>query len=75
MQCDHIRIIMAFYDLNKDERIRIVEQIHKDILNAVKSNTQDLMLACFSDEDTTSEKLLTWLQAEYFLQTNRCSGR
>ncbi len=47
---------MAFYDLDKNERIKIVEQINKDILSEIKNIKKEKTLGYFSDEDTYIRK-------------------
>ncbi len=47
---------MAFYDLNKIERIELVEKINEHILAELKSTKQKYILNYFSDEDTYIRK-------------------
>lgn len=47
---------MAFYDLNKEERINLVEQINSTILSEIKNNKQIKITDYFSDEDTYIRK-------------------
>jgi hypothetical protein len=47
---------MAFYDLSKEERIKVVEQINKDILSEIKNNKPKKIIDHFSDEDTYIRK-------------------
>ena len=47
---------MAFYDLNKSERIELVEKINRQILSELKSGKQKYILDFFSDEDTYIRK-------------------
>ena len=43
---------MGFYDLPKDERDILVEQINKEIANDIGSGKRKYLLRYFSDEDT-----------------------
>lgn len=47
---------MAFYDLSKDERIQLVEQLHTDLLNELWTRKKKKTLAYFADEDTYVRK-------------------
>jgi hypothetical protein len=47
---------MAFYDLSKDERTQLVEQLHTDLLNELKTGRKKKTLAYFADEDTYVRK-------------------
>lgn len=47
---------MAFYDLSKNERTVLVNQIYVDIQEAIVSNKLDSLLLYFSDEDTYIRK-------------------
>jgi HEAT repeat protein len=47
---------MAFYDLSKEERVKVVEQINKTILAEIENNKQTKTTDYFSDEDTYIRK-------------------
>ena len=47
---------MAFYDLTKEERIKLVDEINQDIEYDLVSNTTDKIINYFSDEDTYIRK-------------------
>lgn len=47
---------MAFYDLPKEERVVLVNQINIDIENAISSQKLDKLYLYFSDEDTYIRK-------------------
>ncbi len=47
---------MSFYDLNKSERIELVDKINQQILSELKSGKQKYILDYFSDEDTYIRK-------------------
>lgn len=47
---------MAFYDLNKSERIELVDTINRQILSELKSGKHKFILDIFSDEDTYIRK-------------------
>ena len=47
---------MAFYDLDKDERQKLVEKINNAILSDIKSGKEKNILSYFSDEDTYIRK-------------------
>ena len=47
---------MAFYDLNKSERIELVDKINQHILSELKSGKTKFILDYFSDEDTYIRK-------------------
>jgi HEAT repeat protein len=47
---------MAFYDLSKDERLKLVEEINGFILNEVKAGKLKKTLLYFSDDDTYIRK-------------------
>jgi hypothetical protein len=47
---------MAFYDLSKEERNKVVENINAAILSEIKSGKQKFILDYFSDEDTYIRK-------------------
>lgn len=48
---------MAFYDLPKEERDRLVQQISQVILNGITNGTENKLLPYFSDEDTYIRKI------------------
>ena len=48
---------MAFYDLPKDERKELVEEINQIILSDLSSSKFDRILDFFSDEDTYIRKV------------------
>lgn len=47
---------MAFYDLNKDERAKLIQKISQDIATDIKKKTTKSILNYFSDEDTYIRK-------------------
>ena len=47
---------MAFYDLSKEERLRVVKKINANILANLKKETQKHILNYFSNEDTYIRK-------------------
>jgi len=47
---------MSFYNLSKEQRIKLVEEINSKILSEIKSEKQKNILAYFSDEDTYIRK-------------------
>ena len=47
---------MSFYDLNKEERVKLVEQINKQILAGIEKNKLSVLINYFSDEDTYIRK-------------------
>lgn len=47
---------MGFYDLSKEERVKRVEKIKKDILSDISANEENYILDYFSDEDTYIRK-------------------
>ena len=47
---------MSFYDLSKEQRVKLVEEINSTILSEIKKRQQKSILAYFSDEDTYIRK-------------------
>ncbi len=47
---------MSFYDLSKEQRVKLVEEINANILSEIKSKKQIHILNYFSDEDTYIRK-------------------
>ena len=47
---------MSFYDLDKDERIKVVAKITSEILKDLKTSSTKNTLLYFSDEDTYIRK-------------------
>ena len=47
---------MSFYDLSKEQRVKLVEEINANILSEIKSKKQTHILTYFSDEDTYIRK-------------------
>src|ERR1051326_4085500 len=47
---------MAFYDLSKDERIKLVEKIHLELISDLEKNGRNFFLSLFSNEDTYIRK-------------------
>ncbi len=47
---------MAFYDLDKNHRLQLVEKINKDILSNIQNKKQDKLFTYFSDDDTYIRK-------------------
>ena len=47
---------MSFYDLTKEKRMQLVEQVYKDILLDIQRNKPDKIITYFSDEDTYIRK-------------------
>ena len=47
---------MSFYDLNKEERKKVVNQIYDELLDDLRSSTTNKHLVYFSDEDTYIRK-------------------
>jgi len=47
---------MSFYDLSKEQRVKLVEEINAHILSEIKSKKQTYILNYFSDEDTYIRK-------------------
>ena len=47
---------MSFYDLSKEQRVKLVEEINANILSDLKSKKQTHILNYFSDEDTYIRK-------------------
>ncbi len=47
---------MGFYDLTKEERIKRVEEIGRDILSAIKTDARKNVIRYFSDENTYIRK-------------------
>lgn len=47
---------MGFYDLPKPERIKLVQKMHIQLFEEIKSNTQTAILAYFSNQDTYIRK-------------------
>lgn len=47
---------MKFYGLSKEERIRVVEQTHSDILDDLNNNRSGKLKTYFSDTDTYARK-------------------
>ena len=47
---------MSFYDLAKEQRQKLVAQIHEDILLAIQTDEFDKVLKYFSDDDTYIRK-------------------
>jgi HEAT repeat protein len=47
---------MAFYDLSKPERVKIVGQLSDDILSGIQNNILNKIISYFSDEDTYIRK-------------------
>lgn len=47
---------MAFYDLKKEERLKLVGQIYKDLLSGLKKGNLYTIQKLFSDEDTYVRK-------------------
>ncbi len=47
---------MSFYDLSKEDRVQLVEQIKRNILSEVSKNSLQKTLHYFSDEDTYIRK-------------------
>ena len=47
---------MGFYDLTKEKRMQLVEQVNKDILLDIQRNQLDKIITYFSDEDTYIRK-------------------
>jgi HEAT repeat protein len=47
---------MSFYNLTKEERIKLVEQISANILSDINKGTQTKFIVYFSDEDTYIRK-------------------
>lgn len=50
------RIIMAFYDLSKQQRAHLTAKIRNNILTAIKSGELKKMVAYFGDQDTYTRK-------------------
>ncbi len=55
---------MAFYDLAKEERVKLVGRIHKTILSDLQKNKKTEFLRYFSDEDT-------YIRKSAYLETGR----
>jgi hypothetical protein len=47
---------MSFYDLPKEERVKLVEQINKQILSGIERDKLSTLVNYFSDEDTYIRK-------------------
>jgi HEAT repeat protein len=47
---------MAFYDLNKEQRLHLVDEINKDILVGLQKEKNNSIIKYFSDEDTYIRK-------------------
>jgi HEAT repeat protein len=47
---------MAFYDLPKEERNKLVEQFNTEIISELKSGSTKVIISTFSDEDTYIRK-------------------
>lgn len=47
---------MSFYDLSKEQRVKLVEEINSNILTELKNKKQTHILNYFSDEDTYIRK-------------------
>lgn len=47
---------MAFYDLDKEQRLQLVEKINRDILADIHKERHDSVVIYFSDEDTHIRK-------------------
>ncbi|HTA63161.1 MAG TPA: HEAT repeat domain-containing protein [Bacteroidia bacterium] len=47
---------MSFYDLPKEERVKLVEQINKQILAGIEKDKLSILINYFSDEDTYIRK-------------------
>src|ERR1700749_1037498 len=48
---------MSFYNLPKEERVQLTEQIGKEIFSDIKSGKKKKLLIYFSDEDTYIRKV------------------
>ena len=58
---------MAFYDLSKTERARLVATIGNDVLTGLKTGQLKKITACFGDEDTYVRKSAYILVGKFFL--------
>jgi vesicle coat complex subunit len=47
---------MSFYDLPKEERVKLVAQINKQILAGIEKDKLNILINYFSDEDTYIRK-------------------
>ena len=47
---------MSFYDLNKEERVKLVDKINKELYTELKTNKKSKTTGYFSDEDTYIRK-------------------
>ncbi|HKC69702.1 MAG TPA: HEAT repeat domain-containing protein [Bacteroidia bacterium] len=47
---------MSFYDLTKEERVKLVEQINQQILSGIEKNKASVLVKYFEDEDTYIRK-------------------
>lgn len=66
---------MSFYDLNKSERIELVEHIYQHILSELKSGEQKFILDCFSDEDTYIRKTAYLTIGKIYKSNNELHSR
>ena len=62
---------MGFYQLSGEERRKLVEKIHSEILEGFKNNRKSSLLAYFSNEDTYVRKAAYLSTGKiYFLEAN-----
>ena len=65
----------GFYDLTKEKRLHLVEQINKDILSAIQKNSTVKILDYFSDEDTYVRKSAYLSIGRVYFQNNKLQSK